>query len=246
MEKIEDYSQLTLLEIELLLIKKKLRESELFNQEHIKHYAQIVVEHFEMQMTPKEEQDCIRRLLNLQFNTYQALGIDMSSYVKDVRELRNNSIDDTLINAMEGTNTLQYLISQNIELLKELLIVWGYAEEMTDAVSRRQHKFSEGNYFPFFFNYLRKLIKIEKDKQDVICGLLIEQAEKQGTRIKDIEIHLDPMLGYDINQGVTNEYSHFRQQLDKTSEVFYKAGKKLALERLYVLNRINFEPIGIV
>jgi len=230
----------------LLLLQKDLREAYRTKKEEMILNAEKVVKALPIELTDRELDGAVKRLHFDMYNTFGVISIDISSFQRDINDIRRESLDETLLRLFENEDITAYAFAQNLELLKESLIVSGYLERMTLEAINHEKKMPLGNFWKRFFNYIRKKVEIEQKNSYLVCYRLLQSAEKEGKEVTDIKINLRPLLGYNVDKGITDDYSEFRKRLNETSEAYLKLGMDLASRKLRYMKMIDKPPMGIV
>jgi hypothetical protein len=207
----------------LLLLRKKLNEIDSKLDPIIKNYAKDAID-FLPNIEPEKKPDVLRKLLLGNYDTYEPLMIDMSSFLREVRNLRQKSLDNATIQSIDGKDITSHTVAQNIELLEQLSYMSGYLGAATLNTLKYSEKIPLGNFWNCFFNYIRKSTQKEQQKVYNISKTLMKNALEESPDITIISIDYNPLLGYYTDEGSTDDYNDFLKKIDETTKQWYNIG----------------------
>ena len=214
----------------ILQLRKKLRQIDEKYEPKIIKFAENAV--YFLPMDEKDKDGYLKKILLDNFDTFPYLSIDMASLLREAEKVMETGLTDAVVRALNYEDISSQTVAQNIELLKELSFMNGYLSEMVETAIRYENKIPQGLFWSQFINHIRNKVKKGQTKAYVISNALISKASEKSPEITDIIISFDPLLGYDTDIGIPEDYSDFKNDLNSTAIEWYKVG--------YILGRKNF------
>jgi hypothetical protein len=165
----------------------------------IKKLAEEAVAVLPMSIQQEEKPDIVKQLLletfNPNFETFPVLEIEMSTLLREVRQIGVRSLDMPTVSASKEEDITYHTYAQYVELLKELSFISGYISQLSVVTNHIKEKTPFGKFWHLFLNLLLKKTKNEQQKAFQVSYDLLQKAKKESPQISDITITFRPLLG---------------------------------------------------
>ncbi len=236
MEQINQNSDIRTLGI-LLRLKRQLMNIDSIYQPKTKKLAEQAINAIPVDITEKEKKDFLRNIMLENFDSFSVLSVELSTFLKEIKNIRENFLNQAIVSAIDGNNTINHVYAQSVELLKESAFMLGYLSQWETATTIYREKIPFGKFWYSFIKHLREKTEGEYKKSHLICSTFLRDSAKESPRITDIIIDFDPLLGYDTNDGFPDDYSQFRTELGATLTKWFYIGLQEGSEKYRVVKK---------
>jgi len=229
----------------LLLLRKKLLEIDKTYKPRIEHFAQLAVDFFP-DISKDEKQDFFRSLIHENFETFSVMNVEMSTFLRETKDIMEGTLNEAIVNVLEGNDTTQHTYAQNVELLKELSFMTGYIRQLNIFAIAYTEKIPLGRFWVLLFNLIRNMTQNQQQKASQISHELLLNSAKDSPKITNIIINFDPFLGYYLDDGIPDDYSQFQRQLKGTTDKWFKVGVLYGSGKSKILKKSISNYDGVV